>query len=124
MHVQNDLQLIDSTETFEHSDPIGQNTYNTFFTEASTIKPNVHSNFHPTLTLDTNDDSINNSTGKKGTQAVSASATQSKQEAETLDTDNLNDWVLTPAGLFSSSQWTLYGTHYLLNIFKIFFILC
>ena len=90
MHVQNGLQPIDSTETFEHSDPIGQNVYDTFFTETSTTTPSVHSNFHPTLTLDTNDDSINNSTGKEGTQAVlvSASVTQIKQEAETLGIDN------------------------------------
>ena len=41
MHVQNGLQLIDSTEMFEHSDPIGQNVYDTFFTEASTTTPSV-----------------------------------------------------------------------------------
>ena len=96
MHV-NDLQLFDSTERFEHSDPTDQNAYDTFFTEASTTTPSVHSNIHPTLTLDTNDNSINNSTHKEGTQAVSASVTQIKQEAETLGTDN-SDWVLTPAG--------------------------
>ena len=57
-----------------------------------------------------------NSTGKEGTQEVSASVTQIKQEAEILGTDN-SDWVLTPAGLFSSSQWTLYRIHYLSSIF-------
>ena len=47
MHIQNDVQLTDSTKMFEHSDPIGQNVNDT--TEASTMTPSVHSSFHPIL---------------------------------------------------------------------------
>ena len=73
-HVQNGLQLIASTETLVHSDPIGQNVSDTFFAEASTMTQSMCSSFHPTLTLGTNDDSINESPtfidGKEGTRAV------------------------------------------------------
>ena len=94
-HVQNGLQLVDTTKTFVHSGPIGQNVNDTFFAEASTMTKSMSSSFHPALTLDTNDDNKFPTfiDGKEGTRAVLASATQIKQEAEVMDKDN-SDWVL------------------------------
>ena len=85
-----DIQAADTTETFEHKDLIGdtQNDNNT--ADASPMIPSIS---HPNLALDTNN--INNFNGlndgkELGTQAVvpAASVTEIKHEAEALYTDD------------------------------------
>ena len=112
MHVQNGLEVTDSTKMFEHNDPISQNVSDT--TEASTATPSVHSSFHPTLTLDTNDDSINNSTGlndgKECTWSVdiyhdninnSTGLNDGKEDTQAVDT---NDDSINNSTCFNDGQ--------------------
>ena len=99
MYVQNALQLVDTTETLEHNDPIGQNVNDTYFTDNSE-RSRVHSDFHPTLNLDdVSDHGINIigvSDAGEATQAVSASMAL-EQETKVFDIYSDCDRELTLA---------------------------
>ena len=104
MCVQSSLHLVDTTETLEHNDPIGQNVIDTFFTDDSE-RSRVHSDFHPTLNLDdVSDHGINIigvSDDGEATQAVSASMAL-EQETKVFDIYRDCDGELTPIGLLNN----------------------
>ena len=93
-------QPVDTDDIFEHSDPLGPDSYNTFFP-----KTHERNKLHLTLTLDGRDD-VNSTSGDDGKRAAIAvgvgSASMTKSEEVEMFGGDKSYGVLTPAGLLDT----------------------